>query len=158
MSLLLNMLSRLVITFLPRSKHLLLSWLQSPSVVILEPRKIKSGSGLPCPPAMPSSQTRDQTHISLHLLLMQVDSLSLAPREKALFNPAAFQIQSLSCLPANAHRVIKQQMNANVETPERPITHILADFWFFLDVEKDCGCDKLHSLQLLTFCKTISSL
>ena len=42
MSLLLNMLSRLVITSLPRSKHLLISWLQSPSVVILEPRKIKS--------------------------------------------------------------------------------------------------------------------
>ena len=42
MSLLLNMLSRLVITFLPRSKHLLISWLQSPSAVILEPRKIKS--------------------------------------------------------------------------------------------------------------------
>ena len=42
MSLLLNMLSRLVITFLPRSKHLLISWLQLPSIVILEPRKIKS--------------------------------------------------------------------------------------------------------------------
>ena len=42
MSLLFNMLSRLVITFLPRSKRLLLSWLQSPSVVILEPQKIKS--------------------------------------------------------------------------------------------------------------------
>ena len=42
MSLLLNMLSRLVITFLPRSKHLLISWLQSPSAVILEPKKIKS--------------------------------------------------------------------------------------------------------------------
>ena len=41
MSLLLNMLSRLVITFLPRSKCLLLSWLQSPSTVILEPSKIK---------------------------------------------------------------------------------------------------------------------
>ena len=41
-SLLLNMLSRLVITFLPRSKHLLISWLQSPFAVILEPRKIKS--------------------------------------------------------------------------------------------------------------------
>ena len=39
-SLLFNMLSRLVITFLPRSKHLLISWLQSPSVVILEPKKI----------------------------------------------------------------------------------------------------------------------
>ena len=42
MSLFFNMLSRLVITFLPRSKHLLISWLQSPSAVILEPRKIKS--------------------------------------------------------------------------------------------------------------------
>ena len=40
MSLLLNMLSRLVITFLPRSKRLLISWLQSPSAVILEPPKI----------------------------------------------------------------------------------------------------------------------
>ena len=42
MSLLLTMLSRLVMTFLPRSKHLLISWLQSPSVVTLEPKKIKS--------------------------------------------------------------------------------------------------------------------
>ena len=42
MSLLFNILSRLVITFLPRSKHLLISWLQSPSAVILEPKKIKS--------------------------------------------------------------------------------------------------------------------
>ena len=42
MSLLFNMLSRLVITFLPRSKCLLISWLQSPSAVILEPKKIKS--------------------------------------------------------------------------------------------------------------------
>ena len=41
-SLLLNMLSRLVITFLPMSKHLLISWLQSPSAVILEPKKINS--------------------------------------------------------------------------------------------------------------------
>ena len=42
MSLLFNMPSRLVITFLPRSKRLLISWLQSPSAVILEPKKIKS--------------------------------------------------------------------------------------------------------------------
>ena len=42
MSLLFNMLSRLVITFLSRSKRLLISWLQSPSAVILEPQKIKS--------------------------------------------------------------------------------------------------------------------
>ena len=44
MSLLFNMLSRLLITFLPRSKRLLISWLQSPSVVILEPRKINSAT------------------------------------------------------------------------------------------------------------------
>ena len=43
MSLLFNILSELVITFLPRSKRLLISWLQSPSAVILEPPKIKSG-------------------------------------------------------------------------------------------------------------------
>ena len=41
MSLLFNILSRLVITFLPRNKRLLISWLQSPSAVILEPKKIK---------------------------------------------------------------------------------------------------------------------
>ena len=44
MSLVFNMLSRLVTTFLPRSKHLLISWLQSPSAVILEPPKIKSAT------------------------------------------------------------------------------------------------------------------
>ena len=47
MSLLFNMLSRLVIAFHPRSKHLLISWLQSPSEVILEPQKIKSDTVSP---------------------------------------------------------------------------------------------------------------
>ena len=44
MSLVFNMLSRLVIAFLPRSNHLLISWLQSPSAVILETQKIKSAT------------------------------------------------------------------------------------------------------------------
>ena len=44
MSLLFNMLSRLVIAFLPRSKRFLISWLQSPSAMILEPKKIKSAT------------------------------------------------------------------------------------------------------------------
>ena len=44
MALLFNMLFRLVIVFLPRSKHLLISWLQSPSPVILEPKIIKSAT------------------------------------------------------------------------------------------------------------------
>ena len=47
MSLLFNMLSRLVIAFLPRRNRLLISWLQSPSVVILEPHKIKSATVSP---------------------------------------------------------------------------------------------------------------
>ena len=42
MSLLFNILSRFIMTFLPRSKHLLILWLQSPSVVVLDPKKIKS--------------------------------------------------------------------------------------------------------------------
>ena len=52
MSLLFNMLSRLVITFLPRSKRLLISWLQSPSAVILEPQKIKSDTVSTVSPSM----------------------------------------------------------------------------------------------------------
>ena len=47
MSFLFNMLSRLIIAFLPRNKHLLISWLQSPSAVILEPKRIKSLSLFP---------------------------------------------------------------------------------------------------------------
>ena len=50
MSLLFNMLSRLIITFLPRSKHLLISWLQSPSAVILELRKNKVSHSFHCFP------------------------------------------------------------------------------------------------------------
>ena len=52
MSLLFNMLSRLVITFLPRSKHLLISWLQLPSAVILEPKKISSHTVSIVPPSV----------------------------------------------------------------------------------------------------------
>ena len=52
MSLLFNMLSRLVIAFLPRSKHLLISWLQSPSAVIWEPRKNKVCHSFPVSPSI----------------------------------------------------------------------------------------------------------
>ena len=58
-SLLLNMLSRLIITFLPRSKHLLISWLQSPSAVILEPPKIKYDTISTVSPSI-SHEVRDQ--------------------------------------------------------------------------------------------------
>ena len=66
MSLLFNMLSRLVITFLPRSKHLLISWLQSPSAVILEPPKIKSDT---VSPSICHEVMRPDTMILVCLLL-----------------------------------------------------------------------------------------
>ena len=59
MSLLFNMLCRLVITFLPRSKPLLISWLQSPSTVILELPKIKSDTGSTVSPSI-SHEVIDQ--------------------------------------------------------------------------------------------------
>ena len=62
MSLLLNMLSRLVINFLPRSKHLLISWLQSPSAVILEPKKIKSDTVSTVFPSISQEVTAPDPH------------------------------------------------------------------------------------------------
>ena len=60
--LLFNMLSRLVITFLPRSKCLWISWLQSPSAVILEPRKIKSATVSTVSPSICHDHTHTHTH------------------------------------------------------------------------------------------------
>ena len=62
MSLLLNMLSRLVITFLPRSNRLLISWLQSPSAVILEPQKIKPATVSTVSPSNGMQQDNWITH------------------------------------------------------------------------------------------------
>ena len=67
-SLLFNMLSRLVIAFLPRSRHLLISWLQSPSAVILEPPKIVSHSLHYFPIYLPESDgTRCHNHSFLNV-------------------------------------------------------------------------------------------
>ena len=73
MSLLLNTLSRLIITFLPGSKHLLISWLQSPSAVILEPPKIKSDTVSPVSPSI----THEVMKFPLfpHLLSHEVDQM-----------------------------------------------------------------------------------
>ena len=67
MSLLFNMLSRLVITFLPRSKCLLISWLKSPSAVILEPRKIKSDTVFTVSPSISHEVMGPDAH-DLHFL------------------------------------------------------------------------------------------
>ena len=68
MSLLLNMLSRLVVAFLPRSKCLLISWLQSPSAVILEPKKIKSDTVSPVSPPISHEVMGPETYLPTNQL------------------------------------------------------------------------------------------
>ena len=77
MSLLFNTLSRLVITFLSRSKHVLISWLQSPSAEILEPPKIKSDTVSSVSPSIPHEVMGpdDQMIQSHHLKLKDAYSL-----------------------------------------------------------------------------------
>ena len=74
-SLLFNMLSRLVITLLPRSKHLLISWLQSPSAVILEPQKIKSDT---VPPSISHEVMGPDTMIFVFWMLSFKPTFSLS--------------------------------------------------------------------------------
>ena len=89
MSLLLNMLSRLVVTFLPRSKHLLISWLQSPFAVILEPPKIKSDTVSTVSPSI-SHEVMGPDATSLFLCSTKVCNL-LALKEISLKITFTFQ-------------------------------------------------------------------
>ena len=87
MSLFFNMLCRLVITFLPRSKHLFISWLQSPSAVILEPRKIVSHCFHCFPIYLPwSDGTRCMILVFWMLTFKSVFSLSSFTFIKNLFS------------------------------------------------------------------------
>ena len=79
MSLLLNMLSRLVITFLPRSKRLLISWLQSPSAVILEPPKIKSNTVCTVFPSISHEVMGPDAMIFVFWMLSFKPTFSLSP-------------------------------------------------------------------------------
>ena len=78
MPLLLNMLSRLVITFLPRTKHLLISWLQSPSAVILEAPKIKSDTVSTVSPSISHEVIGPDAMILLFWMLSFKPSFSLS--------------------------------------------------------------------------------
>ena len=92
MSLLFNMLSRLVITFLSRSKHLLISWLQSPSAVILEHPKIKSAS---FPPSICHEVMGPDAMILVFWILSFKPTLSLSP---FTFIKRLFRSSSLSAI------------------------------------------------------------
>ena len=73
MSLLFNILSMLVITFLPRSKHVLISWLQSPSAVILEPKIIKSVTVSTVSPSIYHEERSSYIHFIGWFLFCMVD-------------------------------------------------------------------------------------
>ena len=97
MSLLFNMLSRLVITFLPRSKHLLISWLQSPSAVILEPKQIVSHCFHCFPIYLPwSDGTRCHDLHFLNVELQATFSLSSSTFIKRLFSSSLSAIKVVS--------------------------------------------------------------
>ena len=78
MSLLLNMLSRLIITFLPRSKHLLITWLQLLSAVILEPEKIKSDTVSTLSPSISHEVMGPDVMILVFLMLRFKPTFSLS--------------------------------------------------------------------------------
>ena len=91
MSLLFNMLSRLVITFLPKSKCRLISWLQSPSAVILEPKKIKSATVSTVSPSICHEVMRPDAMIFVFWLLSFKPTFSLSSFTfiKRLFNSSS---------------------------------------------------------------------
>ena len=82
MSLIFNMLSRLVITFLPTSKRLLISWLQSPSAVILEPPKIKSDTVSTVSPSIYHEVMGSDAMILVFWMLSFKPTFSLLPQDK----------------------------------------------------------------------------
>ena len=101
MSLLFNMLSRLVITFLPKSKCLLISWLQSPSEVILEPRKIKSDTVSTVSPSISHEvMGRDAMILvfwMLSFLFLPVFVYPVSPYQNVT-SKTAWAMYSLSCM------------------------------------------------------------
>ena len=95
MSLFFNMLSRLVTTFLPRSKCLLISWLQSPSAVILEPRKIKSVTVSTVSPSICHEVMGPDAMILVYWMLSFKPTLSLS---SCTFIKRLFSSSSLSAI------------------------------------------------------------
>ena len=90
-SLLFNTLPRFVIAFLPRSKRLLISWLQSPSAVILEPRKIKSATVSTLPPSICNEAMGLDAVILIFAMLSFKAALSpLSPSLRGCFFPLYF--------------------------------------------------------------------
>ena len=107
MSQFLNMLSRLVITFLPRSKHLLISWLQSPSVVILEPKKIKSDTVYTVSPSISHEVMGPDAMIFIFWALSQLFHSPLSLSSEGFLVPLHF-------LPQGYKQTLKKQVSSRM--------------------------------------------
>ena len=144
MSLLLNMLSRLVKTFLPRSKRLLISWLQSPSAVILEPTKIKSATVFSFPIDLPWSDGRSLGDIvkafylcPKHIPYAWVHSWKLycsqfkADTDKFIWLVMIWSEFGLRCgrlhHDLNDHTILPGTVCCNYNSFESPFSHMLRE-------------------------------
>ena len=105
MSLLFNKLSRLVITYLPRSKHLLISWLQSPSAVILEPKKYKVWHCFHCFPIYFPWSDGTGCHIFVFWMLSFKPTFSLS---SSLSSRISVQYNTNVILPSVSFQVISE--------------------------------------------------
>ena len=112
---LLNMLSRLVITFLPRSKRLLISWLQSPSAMILEPPKIKSATVSTVSPSISYEVMWPDAMIFIFWMLSFKPTFSLS---SFTFNKRLFSSSSLSAISVSISceipRLDESQVGINI--------------------------------------------
>ena len=117
MSLLFNMLSRFVIAFLPRSKHLLLTWLQSPSAVILEPKKIKYATAYTFPPSICHEEIGPDAMILVYCMLSFEPAFSLP---SFTFVKRFFNSSSLSAI-----RVVSQALGSDKSGFKSWFCHLL---------------------------------
>ena len=120
MSLLLNMLSRLVITFLPRSKHLLISWLQSTPAVILEPRKIKSDTVSTVSPSISHEVMGPEAMILAKLVEVMEFQLSYFKSWKMMLWKCCTQYASKFGKLSSGHRTGKGQFSFQSQRKAMP--------------------------------------
>ena len=118
------MLSRLVIIFLPRSKHLLISWLQSPSAVILEPPKIKSDTVSTVSPSISHVRylitTSKWQHKWINILTKEDDNESETQREKKATLPTRAHLLLCGC-PAGIHPFFGNNIQFPWTSPPLPM-------------------------------------
>ena len=159
MSLLLNMLSRLVIIFLPRSKHLLISWLQSPSAAIWEPQKRKSDTVSTVSPSNSHEVMGPDAMIFVFWMLGFKSTFSLS---SFTFIKVKFVITRLWTGPANMKFVITRlwigpaNMENNTKLPQK--SKNITAVWFssaisgYISIQTETSISKKYLLKKVSSC------